>query len=89
MGFFFILYIFAQSIHCGYTLEQPRRGGSNEYPQCTFWIENKKIRYTSAYPSFAIESGVYITRHVFVMKSSEIMWMHRVKGLFILVTRGQ
>ena len=19
----------------------PRRGGSNEYPQCTFWIKNK------------------------------------------------
>ena len=22
-----------QNIHCGYTLEPPRRGGSNEYPQ--------------------------------------------------------
>ena len=25
--------IFAQNIHCGYTLELPHRGGSNEYPQ--------------------------------------------------------
>ena len=30
------------------------RGGSNEYPQCMFWVKNKKIRYTPANPSFAI-----------------------------------
>ena len=45
---------FAQNIDCGYTLEPPRRGGSNEYPQSMFWIKNKKIRYTPPYPSFAI-----------------------------------
>ena len=28
-----IFLIFAQNIDCGYTLEPPRRGGSNEYPQ--------------------------------------------------------
>ena len=28
--------IFAQNIDCGYTLEPPRRGGSNEYPQSMF-----------------------------------------------------
>ena len=27
-----IFLIFAQNIDCGYTLEPPRRGGSNEYP---------------------------------------------------------
>ena len=26
----------------GYMLEPPRRGGSNEYPQCMCWIKNKK-----------------------------------------------
>ena len=46
--------ILAQNIHCGYTLEPPQQGGSNEYPQCMFWIKNKKIRYTPANPSFAI-----------------------------------
>ena len=46
--------IAAQNIHCGYTLELPRRGGSNEYPQCMFWIKNKKIRYSPANPSFSI-----------------------------------
>ena len=34
--------IFAQNIDCGYTLEPPRRGGSNEYPQSMFWSKNKK-----------------------------------------------
>ena len=34
--------IIAQDIDCGYTLEQPHLGGSNEYPQSVFWIKNKK-----------------------------------------------
>ena len=47
--------IFAQNIDCGYTLEPPHRGGSNEYPQSMFWSQNKKNRYTAAYPtSFTI-----------------------------------
>ena len=33
MKFFDIFHIFAQNIDCGYTLEPPQRGGSNEYPQ--------------------------------------------------------
>ena len=49
-----IFLIFAQNIDCGYTLEPPRRGGSNEYPQSMFWSKNKKNRYTPAYPSFTI-----------------------------------
>ena len=49
-----IFLIFAQNIDCGYTLEPPRRGGSNEYPQSMFWSKNKKTRYTPAYPSFSI-----------------------------------
>ena len=51
---FYIFLIFAQNIDCGCMLEQPRRGGSNEYPQSMFWIKNKKIKYTPAYPSFSI-----------------------------------
>ena len=50
-----IFLIFAQNIDCGYTLELPRRGGSNEYPQSMFWSKNKKNRYTPAYPSFTIQ----------------------------------
>ena len=41
---FDIFLIFAQNIGCGYTLEPPRRGGSNEYPQSMFWSKNKNQR---------------------------------------------
>ena len=39
-------HIFAQNIVFGYSLEPPRRGGSNEYPQSMFLSRNKKIMYT-------------------------------------------
>ena len=55
-NFFYIFLIFAQNVDCGYTLERPRRGGSNEYPQSMFWIKNKKNRYTPANPSFILSS---------------------------------
>ena len=33
----YIIFLFsAQNIDCGYLLEPPRRGGSNEYPQSMF-----------------------------------------------------
>ena len=38
-----IFNIFAQNIDCGYTLEPPHGGGSNEYPQSMFWIKNRYI----------------------------------------------
>ena len=48
-----IFHINAQNIDCGYSLEPPRRGGSNEYPIC-FWAEIRKIMYTPVNPSFTI-----------------------------------
>ena len=56
--FIYIFLIFAQNIDCGYTLEPPRRGDSNEYPHSMFWSKNKKIRYTPSYPSFEYKSGI-------------------------------
>ena len=38
-----IFHISDQNIDCGYSLEPPRRGGSNEYPQSMFLSRNKKI----------------------------------------------
>ena len=35
-GVYIIFLIFAQNIDSGYSLEPPRRGGSNEYPQSMF-----------------------------------------------------
>ena len=42
-----IFHISAQNIDCGYSLEPPRQGGSNGYPQSVFWTE---IRKNSVYP---------------------------------------
>ena len=37
-----IFLISAQNIDCGYSLEPPRQGGSNEYPQSMFLSRSKK-----------------------------------------------
>ena len=37
-----IFHISAQNMDCWYSLEPPRRGGSNEYPQSMFLSRNKK-----------------------------------------------
>ena len=50
-----IFNIFAQNIDCGYMLEPPHRGGSNEYPQSMFWTKNKKNRCT---PVLVYKSGI-------------------------------
>ena len=75
--FFFIFLIFAQNIECGYTLEPPRRGGSNEYPQSMFWSKNKKNKCTPSNPSFSIQKwgtrGYTSHGHVFVMESIQIV----------------
>ena len=49
-----IFHISVQNIDCGYSLEPPRRGGSNEYLQSMFLGRNKKIMYTPVNPSFTI-----------------------------------
>ena len=48
----FFFYIFAQSIDCGYSLEPPRRGGSNEYYNLCFAAELRNIMYTLVNLSF-------------------------------------
>ena len=47
-----ILHISAQNIDCGYMLEPPRRGGSNEYPQPMFLSRNKKNNVYPCKPQF-------------------------------------
>ena len=40
----YVIFLFsAQNIDCEYSLEPPRRGGSNEYTQSMFWAEIWKI----------------------------------------------
>ena len=47
-----IFLISAQNIDCGYSLEPPRRGGSNEYPQSIFLSRNKKNNGYPCKPQF-------------------------------------
>ena len=49
-----IFHISAQNIDYGYSLEPPRRGGSNEYLQSMFYAVIRKIMYTLVNPSFTI-----------------------------------
>ena len=41
-----------QNIDCGYSLEPPRRGGSNDYPQSMFLSRNKKNNDYPCRPQF-------------------------------------
>ena len=42
-GVYIIFLIYAQNIDCGYSLELPQWGGSNEDPQSMFWAEIWKM----------------------------------------------
>ena len=66
-----IFHISVQSIDFGYSLEPPRRGGSNEYPQSMFLSKNKKNNVCPCKPQFYYIKvgfkGVKLYRHVFLM----------------------
>ena len=47
-GVYIIFLFLLKNIDCGYSLEPPRRGGSNEYQQSMFWAEIWK-KYQSFY----------------------------------------
>ena len=47
-----IFHISAQTIDCGYSLEPPRRGGSNEYPQYMLLSRSKKNNVYPCKPQF-------------------------------------
>ena len=62
-------HISAQNIDCGYSLEPPRRGGSNEYPQSMILSRNKKNNVCPCKPQFYCKivgvKGVKITKTCF------------------------
>ena len=47
-----MFHISAQNIDCGYSLEPPWRGGSNEYQQSMFLSWNKKNNVYPRQPKF-------------------------------------
>ena len=74
-------HISAQNIDCGYSLEPPRRGGSNEYPQSMVLSRNKKNNVYRYKPKFYYIKvgfkGSKLYRHVFVMELSKLSSKHR------------
>ena len=48
----YIFHIYVENIDCGYSLEPPRRGGFNEYPQSMFFSRNKKNNVYPCKPQF-------------------------------------
>ena len=42
----------AENIDCGYSLEPPHRGGSNEYPQSMFLSRNNENNVNPCKPQF-------------------------------------
>ena len=53
-----IVHISAQNIDCGYSLEPPRRGGSNEYLQSMFLSINQKNNVYPCKPVLQYKSRV-------------------------------
>ena len=72
LGFTLFFLFLLKNINCGYSLEPPRRGGSNKYPQFMFWAEIWNISELSIW-KFSVFGGeiFYLYRHVFVM----LVWL--------------
>ena len=67
-GVYIIFLISAKNIDHRYSLEPPRRGGSNEYPQYMFWSEMKISEILSENFQFlVVKFSVYLNRRVSVM----------------------
>ena len=61
-----------------YSLEPPRRGGSNEYPQSMFLSKNKKNNVYPCKPQFYYKKwglrGSILYRQVFVMMTMVLLY---------------
>ena len=66
-GVYIIFVISAQNIDCGYSLEPPRRGGSNEYPQSMFWAEiwNYQSFLPENFQVLEVKLSLYLNRRFF------------------------
>ena len=69
-----IFLISARKHRLWYSLEPPRRGGPNEYPQSMFWAEIWKISVFlfEFFQFLEVEFSVYLNRHAFVMSLSTL-----------------
>ena len=83
-----IFHISAQNIDCGYSLELPHRGSSNEYPQSMFLSRNNKNNVYPYKPQFYYIKvgfrGSKLYRYVFVMLCLSTPWWFLKKNKTIL-----
>ena len=81
-------HISSQNIECGYSLEPPRRGGSNEYPQSMFLDRNKKTNVYPCKPQFYYIKwglrGLKLYRHVFMMGVIALRSVGRLTSKLVL-----
>ena len=79
-----IFHIPAQNINCWYSLEPPRRGGSNEYPQSMFLSRSKKNNKYPCKPQFYYIKvgfkGSKLYRRVFVM----LVWRKKLQNIHVI-----
>ena len=79
-GVYIIFLISAQKQRLWYSLEPPRRGGSNEYLQSMFWAEIWKISevFIWKFQFLEVKFSTYLHRRVFVMNVSGIAMVARM-----------
>ena len=68
-GYTLFFLFLLKNIDCRYSLEPPRRGGSNEYPQSMFWAEIWKMLdfFPENFQFLEAIFSIYLNRRVFVM----------------------
>ena len=57
-GVYIIFLFLLKNINCGYSLEAPRRAGSNEYPKSMFWAEIWNISEFFFIWKFSVFGGI-------------------------------
>ena len=68
-GVYIFFLISAKNKDCGYSLEPPRRGGSNEYRQSMYWAEIWKYQnfYLETFSLLMVKFSIFLNRRVDVM----------------------
>ena len=87
-GVYLFFLFLLQNIDCGYSLEPPRRGGSNMYPQSMFWAKiRKNIKIFPMKSLIFTDEKNFCILHgqVFVMGSNIVLsaFHHHIIYLFI------
>ena len=81
----YIIFLFLlRNIDCGYSLEQPRRGDFNEYPQSICWAEIWKISFFFFFFFFYLKIFGFwdeiLNKHVFVIFSHVVHYRYLGKS---------